>query len=361
MTRPPFDLVREAVRPLRAYTVPKDPPPVKLDANESPWPLPAEARARVAEVLAGTPFHRYPDPRATALRAALSARVGGKPEELVLGSGSDEVIALLFTALARPREGRVRAVVVHPTPTFVMYRIGALAHGLEPVGVPLGEGFALDQEAMLAALAEHRPNLVFLASPNNPTGNSFARDAIETLIGAAPDTLFVIDEAYAAFRGDSLADLVERHPHVAALGTLSKVGLAAARLGWVRMHPELAAEVDKARQPFNLNALTQAIGQLALTELWPILEDQVAHIVAERKRLGDALRGTRGLHVYPSDANFFLVRFDGDAPALASRLLDLGVGVRVFANDPRLAGHIRITVGTPEENDRFLEALRACL
>jgi histidinol-phosphate aminotransferase len=351
-------LVRPELAQLRAYAAPSGAPPIKLDANESPWPLPAALRSRIAAELADIALHRYPDPRAEGVRAQLAAKLGARPEQLVLGSGSDEVIALLCTALARPREGRTRAVVLHPTPSFVMYRITALAHGLEPVEVPLLPDFSLDVPAMQAAIAAHRPSLVFLATPNNPTGNAFTDDAIRAVIESAPESLVVIDEAYAAFAGRSLSAWCDAYPNVALLGTLSKIGLAAIRLGWVRLPTALAAEVEKARQPFNLNALSQTVAALALGPLAPELDAHVAAIVAERTRLGRALAELPGVHVAPSDANFFLLRFDADPGPLVARLAAEGIAVRYFAgHGAALDRCVRVTVGTPAENDALLAAL----
>lgn len=351
-------LVRPELEHLRAYSTPPGAPPVKLDANESPWPLSQALRDRLAASLAALPLHRYPDARAMAVRTPLAAQLDAHPDELVLGCGSDEVIALLCTALARPREGRARAVVLYPTPTFVMYRITALAHGLEPVEVPLGPGFALDVPAMRAAIAEHRPNLVLLATPNNPTGNTFADDDLRAVIDAAPESLVVLDEAYAAFAGRSLSSWCDQYPNVGLLGTLSKIGLAAARVGWARVPRALAAEIEKARQPFNLNSLSQAAGALALGELRAELDAHVAAIVAERARLGAALVLLRGVHVTPSNANFFLVRFDADPAPVVRELAAAGIAVRAFSgHGPALEHQVRITVGTPRENDALLTVL----
>jgi histidinol-phosphate aminotransferase len=354
--------LRPELADLRAYSVPAEPAPVKLDANESPWPLPPALRERIARTLAELPLHRYPDPRATELRARLAAHLGARPEELVLGSGSDEVIALLCTAFARPRDGADRAAVLVPTPTFVMYRITALTHGLRPVEVPLDESLQLDVPAMRAALEAHRPSLCFLATPNNPTGNAFRDHDLRALVEGAPYTLFLLDEAYAAFAGRSLSSWVDAYSNVGLLGTLSKIGLAAARVGWARLPHALAREVEKVRQPFNLGGLSQTVAALALGELREELSAHVAAIVAERARLADALPLLPGLRVYPTDANFFFVRVEGDADALVAALARSGVAVRSFhAHGGRLANHLRVTVGTPTENDALLAALGAHL
>jgi histidinol-phosphate aminotransferase len=360
MSEPPLEIAAEVLADLSAYRTKPDPAPIKLDANESPWPLPDAARARLAEVLGEAPLHRYPDLLARDVRRALAARLGAAPEELVLGVGSDEVIGVLMTALSRPRPGAARATVLYPTPTFVMYPITTRVHGLEPVEVPLRDDWSLDVDATCAAVAARRPNLVFLATPNNPTGNTFDDAALRAVVEAAPEALVVIDEAYGPFAGRSLNDWVDRHPNVAVLGTLSKVGLAGLRLGWVRLHPALANEVEKARPPYNLNLYAQLAARVVLEELPHVLDEQVERIVAERARLGEALAAIDGVRVFPSQANFFLVEVP-DAAAVHARLLERGVQVRRFGSIPRLSRHLRVTVGTPEEDDRLIEALAKAL
>ena len=226
------------------------------------------------------------------------------------------------------------------------------------VEVPLSEGFALDLPAMRAAIRARRPNLIFLASPNNPTGNAFSDEDLGAVVDAAPDALVVIDEAYAPFAGRSLGGWVRRHDNVAVLGTLSKIGLAGLRLGWLRARPEIVQEVEKARPPYNLATPTQVAAELLLREHGPALDAQVARIVDERARLVAALGERRGLRAFPTAANFVLVEVE-EAGAVHAALLERGVQVRRFATLPRLARHLRITVGTPEEDDALLAALDA--
>ncbi|NNE17529.1 MAG: histidinol-phosphate transaminase [Myxococcales bacterium] len=355
-------LLRPELPQVSPYRVPPAPPEVRLDANESPFPLPPEARARIAAALHTTELHRYPDGRATRLRAALAHGLGGSPGEYVLGAGSDELIASLATAMYRPRAGAQRPVVLIPEPTFVMYRMTSEVHGWEPVGVPLDDAWELDGDAMAEAMERTQPNLVYYAIPNNPTGNCFARDQVESLVDAFADTLHVIDEAYGAYSGQSFATFAEERPHCALMGTLSKVGFAGIRVGWVRIHEALSAELEKVRQPFNLNTASQIIATLALTDLAPLLEDQITSIVAERERLAGELNRHEALHCYPSAANFLLVRYAGDIPALCEALLDREVAVRQFSSgDSRLRSCIRITIGTPEENGRLVQAVRDIL
>lgn len=351
-------LFRPELDELSAYGVSPTLPAVKLDANESPWPLPPEARARIAAAMHTIELHRYPDGRATELREALGRGLGGSPDEYVLGAGSDELISLLATAMARPRVAAARPVVVFPEPTFVMYRLTSRAHGWEPIGVPLDRDWDLDTDAMAATLERTSPNLVYYATPNNPTGNCFSRDRIEQLVESFPDTLHVIDEAYGAYCAQSFATWRERHPQCGLMGTLSKVGFAGIRVGWVRLHEALSREVEKVRQPFNLNSVSQAIATLALTDLAPLLEEHVTSIVAERARLKPRLDRHEALRCFPSDANFLLVEYAGDVARLCDALLDQSIAVRQFPNgDGRLQRCIRITIGTPEENGRLLEAL----
>lgn len=359
-----LDVLKALFRPelagLHAYRVPAVPPAVKLDANESPWSLPGEAWETVLAELGRTDLHRYPDGRATALRSALAASLGGAPDQFVLGSGSDELIVLLATAMSNPRDGATRPVVLCPEPTFGMYQLTSRVQGWNTVGVELDQAWDLDQSAMSRALEAERPNVVYYARPNNPTGNAFTRGRIEALVDAYPDTLHVIDEAYVAFADDSLADWCADRPHCALMGTLSKVGFAAIRLGWLRLHEDLAGELEKVRQPFNVNALTQRVATLALTELAPLLRSQARTIVDERRRLAEGIAGLHRLRPFPSAANFLLVEVEGDVAELCGALLDRDIAVRKFpSGHPRLAQCIRITVGTREENERLLTALEA--
>ncbi|MGB3052467.1 MAG: histidinol-phosphate transaminase [Polyangiales bacterium] len=355
-------LLRPELDELAPYRVPPAPPAVRLDANESPFPLPPEGRARIAAALHTTEMHRYPDGRATRLREALARGLGGSPEEYVLGAGSDELIASLATAMSRPRAGAERPVVVIPEPTFVMYRMTSRVHGWEPLGVPLDEDWDLDADAMAEAMERTQPNLVYYAIPNNPTGNCFSRDKVERLVDAFPDTLHVIDEAYGAYSGQSFATFAEERPHCALMGTLSKVGFAGIRVGWVRIHGALSAELEKVRQPFNLNTASQVIATLALTDLAPLLEEHLTSIVAEREGLAGELSRYEALHCFPSAANFLLVRYAGDVPALCETLLEREIAVRRFSgSDSRLRSCVRITIGTPEENGRLVQALHDIL
>lgn len=351
-------LLRPELASLHAYETPADPAPIRLDANESPWPMPEEARARIASALSSLPLHRYPDPRAGALRDALARYAGAEPGELVIGAGSDELIAILETALAQPRADRARASVLHPDPSFSMYGIIARGRGLDAIKVPLDARFQLDVPAMRSAIEEHRPSLVFLASPNNPTGNAFEESAIRAVIEAAHDALVIVDEAYVEFAERSLRGLFAEHENVAVMGTLSKIGLAALRVGWVRVRPWLAHELEKLRMPYNMPLPSQEIATLALGELMPVIREQIQAIRDERSRLIEGLRAIPGLSPCPTDANFVLVHVGAPGPeVVCDAVKRAGIQLRSFAGHPRLGSHVRITVGTPEENDAVLAAL----
>lgn len=351
------ELVGRGLERLSPYRTPADPLEVKLDANESPWPLPEEVRDAIARRVAELPLHRYPDRRARALRSAIAERVGALPEELVLGVGSDEVIGIAMAALDRPRPGRERPALLYPSPSFVMYPITATVQGFEPVAVPLDDDWRLDVPAMREAIERHDPNLVFLATPNNPTGNAFDDAAMREVVEHARGALVVIDEAYAPFAGRSLGAWVDEHENVAVMSTLSKIGLAGIRVGWMRARPPIVSALEKARPPYNVPSPSQAIAQELLTRHAGALDAQVERIVSERRRLREALAALEGVQVFDSVANFVLVEVP-DAPRWADALREDGVQVRRFASPARLASHLRITVGTPPENDRLLASLR---
>lgn len=355
-------LLRPELADLAAY-VPHETPGirVRLDANEAP-PNPSSAVAdAVARAIARTALERYPDARMRELRARLAERTGARPEELLVGTGSDEVIALIATALGRPRGKAPQAVMLTTTPTFVMYRVTARAHGMKPLEVPLDAAWDLDVAAMKRAIEFAAPNVVYVATPNNPTGNRVSDARLRELVEAAGDALFVIDEAYVDYCGGSLRSWRAAHPNVAVLRTLSKVGLAALRIGWLEADAELIAEIDKARQPFNVSATSQAAASAVLAEAWDAVEAHVASVIAERERVTREIGKMDGYVVTPSQANFVWVRTPKPAGDLHAALAASGVLVRSFhAMGGRMAQQLRIGIGTPKENDELLEALRAC-
>jgi len=356
---PPAELVarviRDEVRALAAYHVPDPAGLVKLDAMENPYELPQAVQRELAATLGAAPLNRYPDPESRALKAALREAMQVPPGmELLLGNGSDEIIQLAMLGCARPG-----ASVLGVEPAFVMFRMIASFCGLSFTGVPLRSDFTLDEAAVLAAITRERPALVFIAYPNNPTGNLFDAGAMERIVAAAPG-LVVVDEAYHPFAGTSFMDRLARHSNLLLMRTLSKLGLAGLRLGVLIGRPEWIAELNKLRLPYNVNVLSQAAAGVVLAHR-AVLDEQAAAIRVERGRLNSALAEIPGVAAFPSDANFVLFRIDAAARVFEG-LKTRGVLIKKLdGSHPMLANCLRVTVGTPVENDRFLAALRGSL
>ena len=347
--------IRSDVRAMHAYAVQPSDGLVKLDAMENPFRLPEPLRAALGARLAEVAINRYPGSRNDDLRRAL-AQHAGLPAgfDLILGNGSDELISMLSLACANPG-----ASVVAPVPGFVMYDVSARLQGLRSISVPLTADFELDEVAMLAAMAEHQPAIVYIAYPNNPTANLFDDAVIERLIEAAPG-LVVIDEAYQPFASRSYIDRVARHGHVLIMRTLSKFGLDGVRLGYLMGPKALIAEIDKVRPPYNVSVLNCEAALFAL-EHADEFDRQAAVLRSERARLMSALQALPGVHPFPSEANMILTRVP-DAAALFAALKLRGVLVKNVSNlHPLLADCLRLTVGTPEENDLLMSALTSAL
>jgi len=356
-------LLRPELAELSSY-LPADHPDieVRLDANEAPHNLSPAVSDAVARAVSRTALERYPDARMRELKARIAERTGAGPDELLVGTGSDEVIAILLTAMGRPRDKAPQSMVLVPTPTFVMYRISARAHGHRPVEVPLDSAWDLDVSSMKRALEMTRPNLVFIASPNNPTSTRMSDDRLAAVLDAARDSLVVVDEAYADYAGGSIRAWRARYPNLAVLRTLSKVGLAALRVGWLEADEALVREVDKVRQPFNVSATSQAAAAAVLAEAWDEVGEHVQSVVRERHRVTDRLRAISGVDVAPSQANFLWVGLPRPASEVYAALLERGVLVRSFHSaGGRLSNRLRVTIGSPSDNDRFIEALERIL
>jgi histidinol-phosphate aminotransferase len=357
MARAPADFVAAVVRPeiraLSAYAVAHADGMIKLDAMESPFALPQALRSRIGAAVADVPVNRYPDGGGRAVKAALRAALGlSEAPGIILGNGSDELIQIITSAVAKPG-----AAMLAPDPTFVMYRRNALYAGMRYVGVTLGPGFALDTEAMLAAIARERPALTFIAYPNNPTGNLFPVADIERILRAAPG-LVVVDEAYYAFADASFLPRLAEFPNLVVLRTVSKVGMAGLRLGYAVAAPEWTAELDKVRQPYNLNALTQAVAPILVAER-ALLAEQAALLKAERARVDAALAALPGVRTHGTQTNFVLARVP-DAPRWFAALKGAGILVKSLHGEHPLLEHcLRITVGAPAENDALIAALPA--
>ncbi len=350
-----MNVIRPEVLQMQAYHVPDASGYIKLDAMENPWPWPDALKDAWCDALRGVEINRYPDPAARELTAALAQHIG-LPDGmgLLLGNGSDELIQIIEMALAKPG-----AVVMAPTPTFVMYEVIAQWLGVQFVGVPLGENFALDVAAMQAAMTKHNPAVVFLAWPNNPTANLYPKADVEAIIEAAPG-LVVVDEAYQPFAQDTMLPALADFDNLLVMRTLSKAGFAGLRLGMLAGHRRWLGELDKLRLPYNINSLTQASARFALAH-WEIFAQQAAILRAERDKMLDLLQNTPGVTVWPSKANFIIFRVE-NAPSMHNQLKDRKILIKnLHKPGTPLENCLRVTVGKPEENQRFIEALRESL
>ena len=348
---------RPEVLALSAYKVADAKDFIKLDAMENPYPWPEAIQQEWLTALRSCQINRYPDPEASSLAQAL--RVSNQlPDEagILLGNGSDEIIQILLMAL------NPAACVLAPEPSFVMYRQVARSLGLAYHGVPLNaDDFGLDTAAMLAAIEQHNPALIFLAYPNNPTGNLFNAEDIKAIIQAC-NGLVVVDEAYAPFADASFISCLHQYPNLLVMRTVSKLGLAGLRLGFLTGHPQILEQLNKIRLPYNINTLTQATASFALNHSDFLLQ-QTASICQQRQRVLDALTASDELTVYPSSANFILFRTHNiSADQVFASLKQQGVLIKNLSPQKGLLDNcLRVTIGTPEENTAFLTALESAL
>jgi histidinol-phosphate aminotransferase len=355
------NIIRSDVRALSAYHVPDASGMVKLDAMENPYPLPQALREQLGQHLAEVAMNRYPVPSYDVLKQKICQRLGVPAGyDVVLGNGSDELIAIVSVACAKPG-----AKVLAPVPGFVMYAMSAQFAGLEFLGVALKDDFSLDLDAMLATIASQRPAITYLAYPNSPTGNLFSTADIEAILHAVGDTgIVILDEAYQPFAQASFMPRLPEFANLVVMRTVSKLGLAGIRLGYMAAQPALLAEFDKVRPPYNVNVLTEAAASFMLDHV-AILDAQAAELRSERERLAAALAAIPGLQVYPSAANFLLVRVTRvglDGNTVFAGLLERKVLIKnVGKMHTLLENCLRITVSTPEENAIFLDALHATL
>jgi histidinol-phosphate aminotransferase len=322
---------------------------------ENPHRLPPELQAELGQRLGALALNRYPGERVNDLRRAL-ARYANMPEgfEVMLGNGSDELISLVAMACDVPG-----ACILAPEPGFVMYAMSAQLQGLRFVGVPLTQDFELDEAAMLAAIAQHKPSVIYIAYPNNPTANLWSDAAIAKIIDAAPG-LVVIDEAYQPFSSRSWGDRIARYRNVLLMRTLSKFGLAGVRIGYLIGPKPVVAEIDKLRPPYNISVLNCECALFAL-EHQEVFAAQAKAVREERTKLQAALAALPGVQSWRSDANMILLRVS-DAQKTFEGMKSRGVLVKnVSKMHPLLANCLRVTVGTAGENAQMLTALQACL
>ena len=350
--------IRQDVQSMHAYAIQDSTGMVKLDAMENPFSLPPALQAQLGERLGALALNRYPGDRVNVLRAEL-AKHAHMPEgfDIMLGNGSDELITLISMACDVPG-----ASILAPLPGFVMYAMSAQLQGVPFHGVPLTADFELDEAAMLNAIATHKPAVVYLAYPNNPTGTLWNADVIERIVAAQGQQggLVVMDEAYQPFASQTYMDRVACHGHVLLMRTLSKFGLAGVRLGYMVGPKALIAEIDKVRPPYNISVLNCECALFAL-EHADVFAAQAVQIRQEREKLSLSLAQLPGVQVFPSQANMLLVRMP-DATKCFEGMKTKGILVKnVSKMHPLLGNCLRLTVGTPEENVRMLAALKESL
>nr|WP_315480796.1 histidinol-phosphate transaminase [uncultured Rhodoferax sp.] len=364
--------IRQDVLGMHAYAIQDSKGMVKLDAMENPHRLPAELQEALGKRLGALALNRYPDGRVNDLRQALAA-YAGMPEgfDIMLGNGSDELISLLAMACDVPvAPGQSKPAILAPLPGFVMYAMSAQLQGLDFVGVPLTADFELDVPAMVQAIEEHQPAIVYLAYPNNPTANLWAEADMVRVVAAAQaaGSIVAIDEAYQPFSSRTYLDVIRANPtanaHVLLMRTMSKFGLAGVRIGYMVGPKALIAQVDKVRPPYNISVLNYECALFAL-EHQEAFAAQALEICAQRATLLGALRALPGVKAWNSDANMVLIRIAGEGDA-AQKVFDglkaRGVLVKnVSKMHPLLAQCLRLTVGTATENAQLLKALQESL
>jgi histidinol-phosphate aminotransferase len=355
MAKSPEQLIRDDVRALSVYHVPESTGLVKLDAMENPHVLPASLQAEIAQLVSRVAINRYPDPQAGRLKARLrEAMEIPSGMEIMLGNGSDELIQMIASAVAKPG-----ASLLSVEPAFVMFRMIAICAGLRYAGVQLNPDFTLDVEAVITAINQHQPAAIFIAYPNNPTGNLFDREGLLRIIKAAPG-LVVVDEAYHVFAEESFMPRLTDHPNLLVMRTLSKLGMAGLRLGFLAGRREWLTQLEKLRLPYNVNVLTQTVAEKLLQRMDVLLE-QAREIKSQRAELYAELSELPGVLAYRSDANFILFRVSR-ADEVFKGLIQRGVLIKnLNRSHALLEDCLRVTVGTAQQNQQFIQALKQSL
>jgi histidinol-phosphate aminotransferase len=347
--------VRQAVQDLSVYSINQPDCRVKLNQNENPYRLPEAFQRDMAEVCSKMEWNRYPEIDGRSLREPLARELEVDPDTLVLGNGSNELLMAVMTTLLEPDR---RLVVVEPT--FSLYRHLGKLTGADVVVLPLEEVFEFPEEMLAQALADPRTSLSVLCSPNNPTGSVLSFKQVQRLLKVTRGVL-LIDEAYVDFSSQDFMPLLREHPNMILTRTFSKAwALAGIRLGYSLSSPDLAKEMTKALLPFRISRLTLEAGKVLLKyKVW--IKSREGEIVKERERLFNALDEMEGITAYPSQANFILIRPEQEAQSLFNKLVEQSILIRDVSAYPFLDNHLRISVGTAEENNLLIETLRSLL
>jgi histidinol-phosphate aminotransferase len=340
---------RENIKKLKPYQAKKIPCKIKLDANESPFPVTLSQILKEINI----PLNRYPDPETLELKKAISKKLKIKTNNLIIGNGSDELIYYLILAFGGP--------VLYPVPTFSMYGIIAQAVGVETIESKLDETFDINEKEILTLIKTKNPTLIFFSAPNNPTGNTFSSDKILKIIELASkkSSIVVIDEAYHPFCSQKgFLPFLKDFKNLLIVRTLSKIGLAGLRVGYLIGDEKVLNEVGKVKLPYNVDALAQYIAVHALNSFYPNIKNFISEIVKERDLMFKELSKLNSIKVYPSEANFILFKAK-NSKEIYQKLIESGILIRDISATIKDA--LRVTVGTNEENEEFIKTLRKIL
>ncbi|TYQ15059.1 UNVERIFIED_CONTAM: histidinol-phosphate aminotransferase [Acetivibrio alkalicellulosi] len=349
------DLVRPEIKKFVPYEANQVPYRIKLDANEGPFDLPVNIREKVAEFfLKGTDLNLYPDTDSIMLRKELASYWNVNYKEIVVGTGSDQLIQVIINVFVEKGDK-----VICPCPSFGMYKINTIIGGGTPVEILLKRenDFAYDIDEFIDVTKKEKAKVVFLCTPNNPTGGLISIEDIEKIATECKDTVIVVDEAYAEFSKETAVSLIYKYDNVVILRTFSKAyGLAGIRCGYSISCIEMAEEIRKVKPPYNISSLSQYIAKLVFEER-KLIDDQIDYLIEQREYLVKELKTINDVHVFPSKANYILINIP-DAQKVHETLMEKGILVRSFGKAPVLGDCIRISVGTKEQNDILLKELK---
>ena len=325
---------------------------IKVNANECNLNLPPLVEERVLSRLSRVAFNRYPNYEYDSLREQIARNFSVDIEQILLGSGSSEIMEKLFYAFG----GSTSSKIVYPQPSFSMYKIYAKAAEAQPIPFELDDKYDLDVDKYIATIKKEEPALAVVCNPNNPTGNVLTVDQIEE-IATSVDCAFLVDEAYVEFYGKSAVNLVKKYSNLIVARTFSKAyGLAGARVGYMIANKEITKMIEKTYMPYHMNSLSLATADIVY-QMRDEFVPRIQMMIAERKRMSEQLKTLKGVKVYPSSTNFVLIHYN-KAVALNEYLESLNIGVRSFGNAPRLENCLRISMGTREENDEWFDAIK---
>lgn len=352
------NLVRKEIREFDPYKTNQIPYKIKLDANEGPFDLPEKIRKKVGDfILKGPKLNIYPDTESTELRKVLASYWKVDHESIVVGTGSDQLIQVIINLFVEKGDK-----VIYPVPSFGMYKVNTIIGGGIPVEVHLKreQNFEYDIDLFIETANREKVKVVFLCTPNNPTGGSIPKEGIERIAKECPNSVIVVDEAYAEFSKESSLELLSRYPNVILLRTFSKAyGLAGIRCGYSISSVEMANELNKVKPPYNISSLSQYIAILTFKER-EIIDSQIEYLIEQREYLMKELEKIEKVHIFPSQANFICFEVP-DASKVYETLQEKGILIRSFGNSPILGNCLRISVGSKEQNDILLKKLAECL